>query len=344
MKKMIFILVALSFVFTGCNLQNEATQEVVNKSVKVVVNMDKPGFGADTRAPRVGWENGDEVVVSLGSPMFCLKLIYNDGGWTTEAWVDEEFDGGTFTKGDEDILDEIFADYLDDDEYELELTDVMAAYFSSGVKEISWGPVTRAVEKGINIDTYASVEAWGECIMTCEDGEAVIKRTDGGFELTLDITMVPRVAQFTIRDLELDDIGEDSESGFRIIANYGPVNMCAGGTFRNNGTISLHNWSDSELESQGAVAYNNADGVSFYAVPWSSNADIPEYLRTWYEEEEGINFVLERYFYKMGVGYIIDFSIPNGSDWVRNFGPKTVRVGDAVIMDGPYTPGAEGWE
>ena len=46
----------------------------------------------------------------------------------------------------------------------------------------------------------------------------------------------------------------------------------------------------------------------------------------------------------MGVGYIIDFSIPNGSDWVRNFGPKTVRVGDAVIMDGPYTPGAEGWE
>ena len=343
MKKMIFVWAALSLIFAGCSSENEDIQTDAKKTVKVVVNMDKPGFGADTRAPRVGWENGDEVVVSLDSPMFCLKLIYNDGGWTTEAWVDEEFDGGTFTKGDEDILDEIFADYLDDDEYELVLTDVMAAYFSSGVKEISWGPVTRLVEHGINIDTYASVEAWGECIMTCEDGEVVIKRTDGGFELTLDITMVPRVAQFTIRDLELDDIGEDSESGFRIIANYGPVNMCAGGTFRNNGTISLHNWSDSELESQGAVAYNNADGVSFYAVPWSSNADIPEYLRDWYEEDCGIDFDVNTDYYKT-VDYEIEFSLPNGSDWARNFGPKTVRVGDAVIMDGPYTPGAEGWE
>ena len=343
MKKMIFVWVALSFIFTGCSLQNDDIQEIANKAVKVVINMDKPGFGKDTRAPRVGWEDGDEVVVSLGSPMFCLKLIYNDGGWTTEAWVDEEFDGGTFTKGDEDILDEIFADYLDDDEYELELTDVMAAYFSSGVKEISWGPVTRAVEHGINIDTYASAEMWGECIMTCEDGTSLIKRTDDGFELTLDITMVPRVAQFTIRDLELDDIIKEYDSEMRIIASYGPVNMCAGGTFRNNGTISLHNWSDSDIESQGAVAYNNADGVSFYAVPWSSNADIPECLRDWYEEDCGIDFDVNTDFYKT-VDYEIEFSKPNGIGWARNFGPKTVRVGDAVIMDGPYTPGAEGWE
>ena len=343
MKKMIFVWVALSFIFTGCSLQNDDIQEIANKAVKVVINMDKPGFGKDTRAPRVGWEDGDEVVVSLGSPMFCLKLIYNDGGWTTEAWVDEEFDGGTFTKGDEDILDEIFADYLYDDEYELELTDVMAAYFSSGVKEISWGPVTRAVEHGINIDTYASAEMWGECIMTCEDGTGLIKRTDGGFELTLDITMVPQVAQFTIRDLELDDIIKEYDSEMRIIASYGPVNMCAGGTFRNNGTISLHNWSDSERESQGAMAYENADGVSFYAVPWSSNADIPECLRDWYEEDCGIDFDVNTDFYKT-VDYEIEFSKQNGIGWARNFGPKTVMVGDAVIMDGPNTPGAEGWE
>ena len=344
MKKMIFVWAALSLIFAGCSSENEDIQMDAKKTVKVVVNMDKPSFGEVTRAPRRGWEDGDEVVVSLGSPMFCLKLIYNDGGWTTEAWVDEEFDGGTFTKGDEDILDEIFADYLDDDEYELELTDVMAAYFSSGVKEISWGPVTRLVEKGINIDTYASVEAWGECIMTCEDGEAVIKRTDGGFELTLDITMVPRVAQFTIRDLELDQILETQvdEQSFRLIANYGPVNMCSGGTFRSNG-ISLNNWSDSTFESQGAFAYNNADGVSFYAVPWSSNDDIPEDMRSWYEEDHHIDFNASPDFYKT-VDYIIEFSKPNGIGWARNFGPKTVRVGDAVIMDGPYTPGAEGWE
>ena len=340
---MIFVWAALSLIFAGCSSENEDIQMDAKKTVKVVVNMDKPSFGEVTRAPRRGWEDGDEVVVSLGSPMFCLKLIYNDGGWTTEAWVDEEFDGGTFTKGDEDILEEILADYFDDEE-EVEIPDVMAAYFSSGVKEISWGPVTRAVEHGINIDTYASAEVWGECIMTCEDGTSLIKRTDAGYELTLDITMKPRVAQFTIRDLELDQINEEQvvDQSFRLIANYGPVNMCSGGTFRSSG-ISLNNWSNSTFESQGAFAYNNADGVSFYAVPWSSNDDIPEDMRSWYEEDHHIDFNASPDFYKT-VDYMIEFSKPNGTSWVRNFGPKTVEVGDAVIMNGPYTPGAEGWE
>ena len=344
MKKMIFVWAALSLIFAGCSSENEDVQMDAKKTVKVVVNMDKPSFGEVTRAPRRGWEDGDEVVVYLGSRMFCLKLIYNDGGWTTEAWVDEEFDGGTFTKGDEDILDEIFADYLDDDEYELELTDVMAAYFSSGVKELSYGPVTRSVAHGINIITFASDVYYGECIMTCENGTGLIKRTDAGYELTLDITMKPRVAQFTIRDLELDQINEEQvvDQSFRLIANYGPVNMCSGGTFRSSG-ISLNNWSNSTFESQGAFAYNNADGVSFYAVPWSSNDDIPEDMRSWYEEDCHIDFNASPDFYKT-VDYMIEFSKPNGTSWARNFGPKTVRVGDAVIMDGPYTPGAEGWE
>ena len=74
-----------------------------------------------------------------------------------------------------------------------------------------------------------------------------------------------------------------------------------------------------------------------------SNDDIPEDMRSWYEEDHHIDFNASPDFYKT-VDYIIEFSKPNGSDWVRNFGPKTVRVGDAVIMDGPYTPGAEGWE
>ena len=47
------------------------------KEVKVTVNMDKPGFGEDTRAERTGWEEGDEVVVYFGDPRFCLILKYN---------------------------------------------------------------------------------------------------------------------------------------------------------------------------------------------------------------------------------------------------------------------------
>ena len=341
MKKMIFVWIAISLIFTGCNFQNDVIPEVANKTVNVVVNIDKLGFGDVTRAPRRGWENGDEVVVNLDSPYFCLKLIYNEGRWTTESWCDTEFDGGVFTK--EDILEEILEDYLDDDVDEIEVP-VMAAYFSSGVKELSYGPVARAVAHGINIITFASDVYYGECIMTCEDGTGLIKRTDAGYELTLDITMKPRVAQFTIRDLELDQINEEQvgEQSFRAITNYGPVNMCSGGTFRSNG-ISLNNWSDSTFESYGSFAYNNADGVSFYAVPWSSNDDIPEELRSWYEEDYHIDFNASPDFYKT-IDYIIEFSLPNGNDWTRNFGPKTVKVGDAVIMDGPYTPGAEGWE
>ncbi len=342
MKKMIFIWAALSLIFVGCNSENEDIQMDAKKAVKVVVNMDKPGFGKDTRAPRRGWENGDEVVVNLDSPYFCLKLIYNEGSWITESWCDTEFDGGVFTK--EDILEEILADYFYEEEDEIEVPIVMAAYFSSGVKKLSYGPVTRAVAHGINIITFASDVYYGECIMTCEDGTGLIKRTDAGYELTLDITMKPRVAQFTIRDLELDQISEKQvdEQSFRLIANYGPVNMCSGGTFRSNG-ISLNNWSDSTFESQGAFAYNNADGVSFYAVPWSSNDDMPEYMRSWYEEDHHIDFNASPDFYKT-VDYIIEFSKPSGTAWGRNFGPKTVEVGDAVIMNGPYTPGAEGWE
>ncbi len=341
MKKMIFVWIAISLIFTGCNFQNDVIPEVVNKTVNVVVNMDKPGFGDVTRAPRSGWENGDEVIVNLGSPVFCLKLIYNEGRWITEPWVDEEFDGGTFTKADADIFEEILASYLYEDEDEYELTDVVAAYFSSGVKEISFGPLTRAVRQGINIETNASDEVMGECILTCEDGVGLIKRTDVGYELTLDITMVPRVAQFTIRDLELADLYGDDV--VRHIVNYGPVNMCSGGSLPGDGTIILNNWSDSDRESQGAVAYQNADGISFYAVPWSSNDDIPEYIRNWDEENLGIDFDINTDYYKT-IDYIIEFALPNANDWTRNFGPKTVKVGDAVIMDGPYTHGAEGWE
>ena len=340
---MFFALAALLLAFTACTSENEVMDTPKKKEVKVIVNMDKPSFGDDTRAPRTGWEEDDEVVVYFGNPNSCLKLIYNEGRWITETWVDEERDGKAFTKGDLDILNDFFADFLDEDEDEVS-RDIWAIYFSSGVKEINYGPITRASYRALNIKTYASAEVWGECIMTCPDGVSTIKRTDDGFELTLDITMVPRVAQFTIRDLALEDISESPYGGFRLIGNWGPVNMCSGGSIREDGAYILNNWSDSERESQGAVAYQNADGVSFYAVPWTCNADIPEYLRNWYEEEYEIDLDTNLDFYKT-INYFIDFSQPNGNSLERNFGPKTVKVGDAVIMDGPYTEGAESkWE
>ena len=49
MKKIFFALAALVLAFTGCSQEEDAIQVSEKKAVKVVVNMDKPGFGEDTR-------------------------------------------------------------------------------------------------------------------------------------------------------------------------------------------------------------------------------------------------------------------------------------------------------
>ena len=80
MKKMFFVLAALVFAFIGCSQEEEAIQVSEKKAVKVVVNMDKPGFGEDARAARQGWEDGDEVVAVLnnGNVFRYLKLTYDE--------------------------------------------------------------------------------------------------------------------------------------------------------------------------------------------------------------------------------------------------------------------------
>ena len=338
---MFFALAALLLAFTACTSENEAMDTPNKKEVKVTVNMDKPGFGEDTRAERTGWEEGDEVVVYFGYSRFCLILKYNESRWTTETWFDKEENGESFTKGDSDILNEFIAGFLDEDQDEV-IRDIYSIYFSSGVKEINFGPITRASYKALNIKTHASAEKWGECIMTSRNGTSTIKRTDDGFELTLNVTMEPQVAQFTIRDLPLEKISVSESGRFHLITNLGPVNMYSGGSIRIDGVYILNNWSDSERVSRSAVAYQNADGVSFYAVPWLSNDDIPAEMKNWYEANKGIDLSANADFYKT-IDYYIGFSLPNGNSWRRNFGPKTVEVGDAVIMNGPYTEGTGGW-
>ena len=85
MKKMFFALAALVLAFTGCSQEDEAIQTNEQKAVKVVVNMDKPGFGTNARAARTGWETGDEVVVTLAGQLTAyVKLTYQeDKTWET---------------------------------------------------------------------------------------------------------------------------------------------------------------------------------------------------------------------------------------------------------------------
>ena len=345
MKKLIFTLAALSLVFVGCNTDKEFEQPVENKALKVVVNMDKPSFGDDTRAARTDWEDGDEVVVTLDNNIayYCLILTY-DG--TSKKWattvMEPNLRTGVFAEGSiSTIADDILGDAT-------EVSSIArAAYFSSGVAEIVYGNLSAAastrasVTNGLIIATNASQgcswkgdtpsvgDRFGECIMICREGGFTLKETDDSYELTLDITMQPMVAQFTIRDLKVED-------DWTIYVDA-PMTFAAGGYFTERG-IYLN-----AIEYQNlGYCHQNGNDISIYAVPWQSNDDIPSYMLP-----DDVDFdTLDEDFYTTCPYYVNIHSTDWSIDVERDFGVKGVlEAGDAVIVDGPYTSGAEDkWE
>lgn len=346
MKKLIFVMAALSLAFVGCNTDKEFEQPVENKALKVVVNMDKPSFGDDTRAARTDWEDGDEVVVTIDNNIadYCLILTYDGTSkkWTTTV-MEPNRRTGVFAEGS---ISNIAYDILGD---ATEVSNIArAAYFSSGVAEIVYGNLSAAastrasVTDGLIIVTNASLgcswkgnntpsvgSRFGECIMICREGEFTLKETDDSYELTLDITMQPMVAQFTIRDLKVED-------DWRIWVDA-PMTFAAGGYFTTRGIYI----NATEYQSLG-YCHQNGNDISIYAVPWQSNDDIPSYMLP-----EGVDFdSLEEDFYTTCPYYVNIHSTDWSIDVERDFGVKGVlEAGDAVIVDGPYTSGAEDkWE
>lgn len=304
MKKIFFALAALVLAFTGCSLEEDAIQVSEKSPIKVVVNMDKPGFGEDTRAARQGWEANDQVIVALnyGSEIYTsgyIKLIYNvtdgKGAWTTEFW---EYGGKTSSS---DFIDNLYDKFVAEGS-------VKAAYFSSGVKSVGI--------PSLNITTNASDASLGECVMTCEDG--TYSFADG--VLTLDITMIPQVAQFTIRDLDVE--------GNWNIQIIGPANAYAGGSITSEGVKTRI--LDFPATS---FVHDNDDDISIYAAPWQSKSDIPSILI------EEIENSFEGDYTQLPYKFVIE-TPPYFFE--RSFPFKQVEFGGAVIMDGPYTKDENG--
>ena len=338
MKKIFFALAALVLAFTGCSQEEDAIQVSEKKAVKVVVNMDKPGFGEDTRAPRQGWEDGDEVVVTLDNLLayYCLKLTYDGTSkkWTTTV-MEPNMRTGVFGEGDiSNLAIELFGD---EDETEVSGR-ARAAYFSSGISEIVYTNLSSAVSTrasstfGLVIvtnagngcswkgDTPSMGDRYGECIMTCvEGGRYTLKDNGDSYELTLDITMQPMVAQFTIRDLKVED-------DWTIFMDA-PVSFVAGGYFTERSFYM------NQIEFQ-SLGYNHQNGndISIYAVPWQSNYDIPSFRLPDGKDYDD----LEEDYYTTITSYYFNI-YDNENDFEREFGEKAVEIGDAVIMDGPYT-------
>ena len=305
MKKMFFALAALVLAFTGCSQEDEAIQVSEKKAVKVVVNMDKPGFGEDARAARQGWETGDEVVAVLANQFgVYVKLTYQeDKTWETAFYKYDEDEG--YIELSEGGSVALVAEL----ETALPSGSVKAAYFSSGVLGVSYN------EAYVHIITKALTQNMGECVMTCEDGTYSV--SEG--VLTLNITMVPQVAQFTIRGLNY-------ENNYNV-GYAGTIVIYAGGKITADGVV---------LEPLGALGgdynawvHDNKDGISIYASPWQ---EVPEgFDESMLEGVGGLGF------------FAFSLSTEYGRIADREFrGKSSLKNGGAVIMDGPYTEDEDG--
>ena len=346
---MFFALAALVLAFTGCSQEDEAIQANEKKAFKVVVNMDKPGFGEDTRAARQGWEEDDEVVVTLAGQLTAyVKLTYQeDETWKNQIFVWQEPDGeeGSYVE----LTEEQSASFIAEIESGASTGSVKAVYFSSGVlDEYSYyypgvdaatrAPIAGAPSPKLHLTTNASYDdayPEGECVMTCENGTYSV--SDG--ELTLNILMIPQVAQFTIRDLSAGLYATSRAAAPPPGATTETVSVKYKGTFTayGGGGITADRI---ELEAADPREYNyawlheNEDGVSFYASPWE---EIPDPFAGDFTSVGSFSFQIKK-----------------GDDtYTREFTEKTdLKNGDAVIMDGPFTQkddgqptdGAKKWE
>ena len=325
MKKIFFALAALVLAFTGCSQEEDAIQVSEKKAVKVVVNMDKPGFGEDTRAPRTGWEGDEEVVVVLDNYFGAfVHLCYEgySGEWQASYFIydGEEFDP-VYGYNVSEFIGNLKTKLGDDG-------NLKAIYLSSGEVYPENGdstPATRAsipeqdvtllddVPETLRIVSNAVGEGKGECIMTCEDGSFEISgNEEDGYVLALNIMMVPQVAQFTIRHSDPIDMSKE------VLCVGGALTAYCGATLTSEGFVLK----EANLEEiYDCWPHANEDGVSIYASPWT-------------ESKDGIEKGTFKFGYwnDQGAAY----------SYIRTFTGKTeLENGDAVIMDGPFITGGE---
>ena len=221
MKKILLVMSILAMAFVSCS-----KDEVENPAPKydLVVNMDKPSFGDDTRAVRTSWENGDVVYVVFDGDLYdgataakYLTLTYNNSSWTP-TWV------GT-------NIDEVAAKTT---------KTLRALYVNTPVTPDFWNG------DGQQFLTCDSTTK-GVYVMKCDNGTY----TESDSTITLNIALDHECSQITVR-------GIDVAGNWTLSCNE--LQAIWGGSFKNNDkvVISATNFNDS------LTGFANADGVSFY--------------------------------------------------------------------------------
>lgn len=227
MKKFIYAISAFAVIFAvGCS-----KDEVENSAPEydIVVNMEKPSFGDDTRAARTSWEDGDVVYINFNADISTaekyLTLTYNAGTWTPN-WV------GTTA------------------------ADIVAVGKGTLTAGYANGPFGTGYPMYMSRQQYLYCRTKeAGCVMVCENG----KYTVSGKTITLDITMVPKCAQVTVRGLQVED-NWTLKCGCLVQVRGFALGAATVGTANGNENDSL-------------AGFANADGVSFYG---SNSGSSPE--------------------------------------------------------------------
>lgn len=198
MKKILLVMSILAMAFVSCS-----KDEVENPAPKydLVVNMDKPSFGDDTRAVRTSWENGDVVYVVFDGDMYdgataakYLTLTYNNSSWTP-TWV------GT-------TIDEVAAKTT---------KTLRALYVNTPVTPDFWN-------NGQILSCDSTTK--GVYVMQCIDGTYTVSDST----ITLNIALEHKCLQITVRGIDV--AGNWTLSCNELLA-------ILGGSFKNNDKFSV---------------------------------------------------------------------------------------------------------
>ena len=189
MKKFIYAISAFAVIFAvGCS-KDEVEKPA--PEYDLVVNMEKPSFGDDTRAARTSWEDGDVVYVVFNEDAKdskYLALTYNAGSWTSK-WEGTTAEA-VAAKGSGTLK---------------------AGYMNVPLNNTNY-------ISGVGLMFYANAVNYnGVCVMLCNDGTYTVS----GNTISLDITMKPFCAQVTVKGLDIDDNWVLSSDGLIDMGGFG---------------------------------------------------------------------------------------------------------------------------
>jgi len=304
MKRLFFVLCTFAVMFAaGCSKEEIETPL---PEYKLVVNMDKPSFGDNTRAPRRCWENGDEVVVVFHS---CAEFVNPNVPQYSEIIT-----GRKYLKLTYDATDDSWAqEWVGTTPAEIAADNVKicaAAYGSSGFVDAS------VESNGLLLKSNYSVSEGnikGECVMACEDGTYTVEDN----VISLNITMTPLVSQFTVRNIS---VNHGKKWGMAICRmenkQHSPITSCVMPRIQSSlkdGCMMIF----SETAIGWCNGYDNEDGVAFFCHPWS------------YQNTELIFIISD--------GESVYSRTFKFSDSIN------IGAGDAIIMDGPTAVNLNGW-